>query len=89
MQTIQAVHKQDTAGADNLALPQGATTKKTPTALLLRWLTDLPIWTMFYDKRKTTGVRTASPGAAEDSAYRKVCQPFEFSGICLFVYLFK
>ena len=28
LQTLQAVHKQDTAEADNLALPQGATAAK-------------------------------------------------------------
>jgi hypothetical protein len=34
-----------------------------------------------YDKRKTTGIRTASPGAAGGSAYRGVYQPSEFSNI--------
>ena len=38
LQTVQAVHKQNTAGADNLALPQGATADKTPTTLLLTHL---------------------------------------------------
>lgn len=44
LETVQAVHKQDTAEADNLVLPQGATAVKTTTALPLRWLTDQPIW---------------------------------------------
>ena len=43
LQTVQAVHKQDTAKDHNLALPQGITAAKTPTALPLRWLTDQPI----------------------------------------------
>ena len=44
LQTVQVVHKQDTAEADNLALPKGAGADKTLTALPLRWLTDQPIW---------------------------------------------
>jgi hypothetical protein len=43
LQTVKAVHKQDTADADNLALPQRTTAAKT-TALLLRWLTDQLFW---------------------------------------------
>lgn len=44
LQTVQAVHKQDTADTDNLALPQGATAAKTPTALPLRWWIVQPNW---------------------------------------------
>lgn len=44
LQTVQAVHKQDTVETDNLVLPQRTTAAKTTTALPLRWLTDQPIW---------------------------------------------
>jgi hypothetical protein len=37
---------------------------------------------MVYDKRKTTGIRTAGPGVTACSAYRGVYQPLEFSSIC-------
>jgi|UPI00001EDC9E hypothetical protein len=40
LQTVQAVHKQDTTEADNLILHQEATAAKTPTDLSLSWLTD-------------------------------------------------
>ena len=43
LQIVYDVHKQVTAGADNLAVPRGATADKTPTTLPLRWWTHQPI----------------------------------------------
>jgi hypothetical protein len=44
LQTVQAIHRQNTAEAISSTLTEEATDDKTPTGLPLRWLTDQPIW---------------------------------------------
>lgn len=83
--TLQAVHKQYTAEADSSTLYGGATAGRSPAALPLKWQNDKLLCTEQWPrtkKKKVKVTRTAHPGAARASTYRRVNHPLEFSCIC-------